>query len=231
MNMRALHLLRSAAIVALLAATSLVASAQMPNEYQLVKPPQPGGSNGQIEVIEFFSYACPHCSEFDPLLSKWRAAQDKDVVFKRVPVSFDRADWGAVGKLYLTLNAMGLSDKLDPAVFKAIQTDRVRLDDERARNDWLTKQGIDVRQFDNTWRSFSVDAQAKRALELIAAYKVMAVPTLEINGKYVLEGGDPHVLETATKLIAKERALHPAPAAESSIPAKSAKATKKSSRK
>lgn len=215
--------LKSAAMALLLLAGSFAASAQT-SDYQLVKPPQPGGQNGQIEVIEFFSYGCPHCNDFDPFLAKWRAEQPKDVVFKRVPVSFGRPEWDAFGRIYLTLNAMGLSDKLDSAVFRAIHVDRIQLDQEKARNEWLTKQGVDVRKFDDTMRSFSVNAQSKRADQQIEAYKIMAVPSMVVNGKYMVEGGDPRSLATVSKLVAQERAAHPAaPAAVEPAAKKSAK--------
>ncbi|MBS1208315.1 MAG: oxidoreductase [Proteobacteria bacterium] len=211
------HLLKLVAATALLALGSLTAQAQQP-AYQAVNPPQPGGINGQIEVIEFFSYACPHCDHFDPMLAKWRGEQAKDVVFKRVPVSFGRPEWAALGRLYLTLNTLGLSDKLDRAVFDAVQRGNVRLDDEKTRNEWLTKQGVDVRKFNDTWRSFSVDSLAKRAEQQSAAYKVMGVPSLAINGKFILEGGDPQALQTASSLVSRER-KGAAPATASPQPA------------
>lgn len=187
-----------------LAAAALAVQAQQP-AFQPVNPPQPGGSNGQIEVIEFFSYGCPHCSDFEPLLSKWRTEQKKDVVFKRVPVSFGNPAWAVLGRMAITLNTLGLSDKLDSAVFEAVQRGRVNLGDEKVRNDWLTKQGVDVKTFNNTWNSFSVDSQAKRAEQQTAAYKIMGVPSLSVNGKYTVEGGDPQSLQTVTRLINKER--------------------------
>lgn len=207
------HTLKFFAISALLALGGMTAQAQQQPAYQTLNPSQPGGSNGQIEVVEFFSYGCSHCDHFDPLLAKWRSEQAKDVVFKRVPVSFGNPAWGALGRIYITLNAMGLSDKLDSAVFDAVHRGRVKLDDEKARNEWLTKQGVDVRKFNDTWRSFSVDAQAKRAEQQANEFKVMAVPALAINGKYMIEGGDPQALVTASTLIGKMRGAAPAPAA------------------
>src|SRR5688500_12374476 len=31
-------------------------------EYELLTPPQAPLANGKVEVIEFFSYGCPHCA-------------------------------------------------------------------------------------------------------------------------------------------------------------------------
>ncbi len=186
----------------LIAGASLAAHADGVKE---LSPPQPTLPAGQIEVIEFFSYGCPHCSNFEPLLAKWRTQQKSDVVFKKVPVSFGRPEWGALGRMYITLNAMGLADNLTPAVFEAIHKDRIHLDDEKVRNDWLTKKGVDAKKFNDTWRSFSVDAQYKRAEQMSVSYKVMSVPNLVVGGKYLVEGGDPTGLTAVDGLIAKVR--------------------------
>lgn len=197
---------KSAVVAVLLLTGSLAASAQQ-TDYKLIKPVQPGGQNGQIEVIEFFSYECPHCSEFEPMLEKWLPRLGKDVVFKRVPVSFGRNDWGKLARIYQTLNAMGLADKLSGDVFRAIHVDRINMTEESARNAWLTKHGVDVRKFDDTMNSFSVDAMSKRAEQMSEEYKIMAVPSLTVNGKYLVEGGSPQALKVVDSLIAKERAV------------------------
>lgn len=173
--------------------------------YTNINPQQQGGSNGQIEVMEFFSYGCPHCFNFDPILTKWTAAQKKDISFVRVPVSFGRPEWQALGRLHITLKAMGLSDKLDPLVFSAYHNDRVKLGDEKIRNEWLTKQGVDVKKFNDTWRSFGVDSQAKRAEQLSANYRIQGVPSLAINGRFLVEGEGDQSLKTVDELIQRIR--------------------------
>src|SRR5687767_9945178 len=41
---------------------------------------------GQIEVIEFFWLACPHCFAFEPDLQKWQKSKAAYVKFSRVHV-------------------------------------------------------------------------------------------------------------------------------------------------
>jgi thiol:disulfide interchange protein DsbA len=173
---------------------------------QPISPQQPTSSPGQIEVIEFFSYGCPHCYNLDPHLRKWEASLKKDVAFKRVPVSFGRADWASLARIYTTLEAMKLAEKLSPLVFDAIQKDRVRLDDEKTRNDWLAKNSVDVKTFNDTWRSFGVDSLSKRYEQMAVSFKITGVPTLAVNGKFKVDGEGDDTLKTADALIAKERA-------------------------
>src|SRR5215472_1471406 len=85
--------LLSLAAAALCAGTPASAQLAEGHDYRLVTPARPTSSPGRIEVVEFFSYACPHCAKFNPLLSAWVAKQPKDVVFRRVPVSYGRDAW------------------------------------------------------------------------------------------------------------------------------------------
>jgi thiol:disulfide interchange protein DsbA len=175
-------------------------------DYSLLSSPQPSGVGGKVEVIEFFSFACPHCMELEPHLAKWRAAQPKDVAFRRVPVSFGRPDWATMARMYLTLNALGLSDKLDAKVFDAIHKERVNLGDEKTRDAWLTKQGVDLRKYGDTLRSFAVESMMRRSEQLSQSYKVTSVPSLYVDGRYAVEGTSLEgLLKTTGLLIAKVR--------------------------
>ena len=77
---------------------------------------------GKVEVIEFFWYGCPHCNEFEPYLEAWAKKQGPDVVFKRVPVAF-RDDFIPHSKMYHALDALGVAEKLTPAVFNEIHVE------------------------------------------------------------------------------------------------------------
>ena len=170
-----------------------------------LSPAQPGGAGGKIEVLVFFSYACSHCNKLDPVLEKWLKSQKDDVVFRRVPVSFGRASWANLARMYTTLDAMKLAGKHNPAVFDAIHKGQVRLDDEKTRNEWLAKSGVNVKAFNDTWRSFGVESLSRRNEQLVMAYKINGVPALAINGKYVVLGDDSDTLKAVDSLIAKER--------------------------
>ncbi len=185
-------------------------------DYTRLNPPQATEDPGKIEVIEFFSYACSHCNEFNPILMKWKEKLPADVVFKKVPVSFNRPQWGALAKLYYALEATGNSAKFDPVVFTAIHRDRENLFSDNAIQSWLVKQsGIDGKKVVEAYRSFGVQTWAKRADEMVMAYKIPGVPALVIDGKY-LAGGDTleKMLSITDELIAKARSEKQAKAAK-----------------
>ena len=205
MNRR--NLLCSLAAVAALAFSSAGFAQTKGKDYVDIVPPQPAGSNGAVEVLEFFSYNCPHCKDFEPFLKPWAAPLPKNVTFRRVPVGFGRPEWNATARLNITLTALGMAEQLDPLVFVAIHNDRVNFGDEAQRNAWVSKQGIELKRFNDTWASFAVDSQVKRAEQMARDYKVMGVPSLAINGRYLVSAGEKGAgLKVADKFIAQIRA-------------------------
>ena len=42
-------------------------------DYVRLKNAQPVETGKKIEVIEFFSYGCPHCNDLEPILDAWIA--------------------------------------------------------------------------------------------------------------------------------------------------------------
>ena len=198
------------AIVAALG-TSLPALAQTPGkEYTPITPAQPTDEAAKIEVLEFFSYGCPHCSDFHPLISAWVAKLPGDVVFKRVPITFGRAAWANIARLYYTLEATGDLARLDGEVFKAIHNDRINLFEELGIFDWVAKKGVDPKKFRDTFGSFGVMSKVKRGDQLAQAYKISGVPALAVDGKYMIMGKDfAEQLANADKMIAKARSEKP----------------------
>src|SRR5215472_36324 len=155
-------------------------------DYRLLTPARPTSSPRKIEVVEFFSYACPHCARFNPLISAWVAKQPKDVVFRRVAVSYGRDAWMNLARTYYALEATGDLNKLDGALFRAIHDEHRNLFEEQSIADWVGKQGGDAARFANAYVSFGVNNQTVQADQMTTDYLIDAVPTLAVDGRYVL---------------------------------------------
>jgi thiol:disulfide interchange protein DsbA len=65
-------------------------------DYTPISPAQPTDDAAKVEVLEFFSYGCPHCADFNPLVTAWAAKLPADVVFKKVPITFGRGAWESI---------------------------------------------------------------------------------------------------------------------------------------
>jgi thiol:disulfide interchange protein DsbA len=142
---------------------------------------------GKVEVIEFFSYGCPHCFALEPTLEVWAKRLPPDVMFKRVPVGFN-ALYTNYQKIYYALEAMGQVDAMHKKVFNAIHQQRLRLDKEADIAAFMTANGIDGDKFIEYYKSFSVQTKANQAQELSRRYKIDGVPSMAVQGRYVTSG-------------------------------------------
>ena len=172
-------------------------------DYRKIEPPQPTMSPGKIEVIEFFSYMCPHCNEFYPLVTTWAAKLPKNVVFRRVPVGFNRPPWINLARAYYALQASGDLDKLDGALFHAIHEEHLQLFDEPSLADWVARNGGNADKFAAAYTSFGVNNQTVQADQLVENYRIEAVPTMAVNGEYQAMGKNlAEILANTDRLIA-----------------------------
>jgi len=172
-------------------------------QYQVLKTPAPvDAPGGKVEVVEFFSYNCPHCAVFESTLEAWVKKLPANVVFKRVPVPFVGNDVEPKQRMYYTLEAMGKVDEFQAKIFLAIHTNNERLFGDDAILAWSQKQpGLDAKKFADLYKSFSVVSKAKRATQLVEAYKVSGVPSFGVAGRFYADGEMAGNMEGALKVV------------------------------
>jgi protein dithiol oxidoreductase (disulfide-forming) len=176
-------------------------------DYFTLNPPQTTESPGKIEVTEFFWYRCPHCYALEPQLQSWLKQLPKDAQFRRVPAVFND-DWAIDARIFYTLEALGQEERLHKALFDAIhQQGGARLKGEAYAKwaaEWLAKQGVDPKKYDETFRSFSVSTKVRRATQMTQAYRFDGVPALAVQGRYVVNASN-SMLSVADYLIGRLR--------------------------
>lgn len=193
-----------------LALASLSAAAlEAGKDYQAVPQPQPTSVKaGQIEILEFFWYKCPHCFTLEPEVNEWRKKQGKDVVFKRMPGILNES-WAVLGRAFYAMDALGVLDKLHDNLFEAIHVKGMDMKTADAFLDWAATQGVDRRKLADAYNSFSVNGQAMRAQQLGRDFRLNGVPAFVVNGKYVtsayMTGGHPQLFQALDQLVAMER--------------------------
>jgi thiol:disulfide interchange protein DsbA len=186
-------------------------------DYRYIDPPQQPSSPGKIEVLEFFSYGCPHCNEFYPMVSAWAAKLPKDVAFKRVATGMGRLPWTNLAKTYYALESTGDLTRLDAQIFHAIHDEHAPLIDETAISQWVAQHGVDPVKFKIAFESFGVNTKVNQSEDMVEAYKVEGVPSLTVDGKYLVLGNSfEELLTNADSVIAMDRAQRAAAAAAAS---------------
>lgn len=165
------------------AATAGAATIQENTNYRVL--PKQLVPQAQVEVIEFFSYGCPHCAHLEPFLQAWKKTLSPSVKFRRVPVVF-RPEWENLAKVYYTLDALGVPN-LESAVFQAIQKDNQNLADKAVFMGWLARQKVDVKKAQSIYDSFSINTRLMKGKTLAQEYRVEGVPLLIVGGRYLTD--------------------------------------------
>ena len=156
-------------------------------DYRPINPPQPVSGN-QIEVIEFFSYACHHCDDFEPLLNSWLASKPKGVSFTHVPAVFNNR-MIPQAKLYYALEEIGELSRLHSKVYDAIHREGKKLADRDQIMAWAAGHDVDMKKFEAAFDSFSVGNKTQRAIQLARNFRIPGTPYLIVNGKYLTGPG------------------------------------------
>ena len=150
---------------------------------------------GQVEVLEFFWYACPHCNAIDPQIESWLKTKPAYISFSRVHVTWNEAD-RSLARLYYTLQNLGKLGQLHSEVFKEIHVhgDPLLAPDpsnaavtEHMQAVFVRKFGISEADFTKAYHSFAVDTALQRADELVQRYRIDGVPTFVVNGKFIAD--------------------------------------------
>jgi protein dithiol oxidoreductase (disulfide-forming) len=217
-----------AAVASTVAAATSPASAATPAgtqwqegvNYTRLVPAQPTNVGaGQVEVLEFFWYACPHCYSLEPAVASWLKSKPGYVAFSRVPVLWNEGH-RSLARLFYTLDSMGKLNDLHSEIFKEIQVNNDPLIGpdpnnaaaaERVQLSFIKRFGISDADFEKEYHGFNVETALQRADQLAQRYRVTAVPTFVVNGKYITDvamaGGAEHperVMSLITDLAAQE---------------------------
>ncbi|HZQ74338.1 MAG TPA: thiol:disulfide interchange protein DsbA/DsbL [Burkholderiales bacterium] len=161
------------------------ALAQERPQYTELKPPQPTESGGKIEVIEFFWYGCPHCYNLEPTLEAWAKKLPADVALRLIPAVFNER-WAYDAAIFYTFDALGVLERVHRPFFDAIHRDRLRTDNPAALSEWLGKNGIDPKKFQETFKSFGVQSKTRRATQQTVAYKIDGTPAMAVQGRFTV---------------------------------------------
>ncbi len=191
-------------LIAALGLAPLAALAQPRFSYSELKPPQTVETGNKIEVIEFFWYGCIHCYSLEPLIETWTKHLAADTQFRRVPAIFNER-WARDAAFFYAFEALGVLDKVHRPFFDALHRDALRTDNPEALAQWLQKQGIEPKKFDDAVKSFGVQSKVRRAAQQTVAYKIDGTPAMAVQGRYTVsadQGGSREgILQTVDYLV------------------------------
>lgn len=193
--------------------------------YFLIDPPQPVATGDKIEVLEVFSYACPHCAHFQPYAEQIKQSLPAYAAFDYMPAVFN-ASWEPYARAYYTAQSMGVLAKTHQALFDALHRDHIPMRSIEDLAGFYAQHGVDRAKFLATAGSFEVESKLARAIDIVKNDGIDGTPSIVVNGKYRVTGasagGFPQMIELVDWLVKKEH-----DAAKPAKPAKPAKASSK----
>ena len=166
--------------------------------------------NGQVEVVEVFGYTCPHCAQFEPLITAWKRKQPADVRVTPVPAAFG-GYWETYARAFFAAETLGVLEKSHEQMFNAIHVARqLGLDATPEQiGKFYEQYGVDAKTFANTMKSFGVETKLNRAKQFATRSQIEGTPSIVVNGKYLVnvdQRGYEHMFNTVEHLAAQARA-------------------------
>lgn len=190
---------------------------------RLAPPQQTTVPSGKAEVMEVFSYGCPACNAFQPVMEKLRRSLPANAQLVYLPAAFNPAeDWPMFQRAFYAAQTLGIAEKTHVAMYDAIwKTGELSVVDKTtnqlrnplpsiadAADFYQRKAGIKKEDFLAAASSFGVDVKVKRADALVIAYGADSTPTIIVNGKYRLSpstaGGYNQLSALIKYLVAQE---------------------------
>lgn len=142
------------------------------------------------EVLEFFSYWCPHCYAFEPLVAQMKQKLDPGTKLNKVHVNFLRFTTKAIQdeatRALMIAKALKQEEKFNNAVFKYIHEQRASVAGLNDLRSLFIVNGVEAADFDKMSKSFGVNSMVKKNAKLMQTYArdLTGVPTFIVNGKY-----------------------------------------------
>ena len=175
--------------------------------YFPVNPPQPTATGDKVEVLEVFSYACPHCAHFQPYAEQLKQSLPAGAVFAYMPAIFNPS-WEPYARAYYTAESLGVLDQTHQALFDALHRDHLPMRTIDDLAGFYAEHGVDKAKFLATSASFEIESKLSRAQTIVKADGVDGTPSIVVNGKYRVTGasagGYPQLIELVDWLVQKE---------------------------
>ncbi len=144
---------------------------------------------GEPQVLEFFSFYCPHCYQFEQV---WHVSEGieknlpKNVKYVKYHVEF----LGPLGKqltqAWAVAIALGVEDKVSPLMFEAVQKKQSVQTPDDIRKVFI-EAGVKGEDYDSALNSYVVKSLVVQQEKAAADLGLQGVPSVFVNGKYMVK--------------------------------------------
>ncbi|MBW5826434.1 thiol:disulfide interchange protein DsbA [Yersinia kristensenii] len=154
-------------------------------QYQTLNKPL----TGEPQVLEFFSFYCPHCYQFEEVYHVPQAvkkALPEGTKMTRYHVDF----LGPLGKeltqAWAVAMALGVEEKVTLLMFEGVQKTQTVQTPGDIRNVFI-KAGVSGEDYDAALNSFVVKSLVVQQQKAAEDLQLRGVPAMFVNGKYMIK--------------------------------------------
>ena len=180
------------------------------SDYTAIAAPVPVATPaGTVDVVEFFSFACPHCLAFETPLEAWLERKAPEIRFRRSPVPFER-NFRNFQAMYFALETLGLAGTMPRRIFDAVHKEHLRLDKPEDIAAFMARNGVDAGRFMDAFTASGIAAKVTQADQLFDASGAGSVPMMMVQGRFLtspwMARGEARALAVVDRLAAEIRA-------------------------
>lgn len=142
------------------------------------------------QITEFFSFWCPHCFSFEPLVAQIKQKMDDKTTFNKVHVNFMGFTGpdvqNAATRAMLVGRSLNKEESMNQAIFQFIHVQKGTVTGLEDLKSVFVAQGVPAEEFDKLAQSFNVNSQLNNNNKTIDQYRehIRGVPNFIVNGKY-----------------------------------------------
>lgn len=153
-------------------------------------------------VVEFFSFYCPHCNSFEPIIKQLKTKIPANAKFQKNHVSFMGGPMGmSMSKAYATMLALKVEEKMVPVLFNRIHKMNTPPKDDAELRQIFIDEGVDAKKFDAAFNGFAVDSMVRRFDKQFKNSGLTGVPAVVVNNQYLVEAGSIQSLDEYFELV------------------------------
>ncbi len=148
---------------------------------------------GEPQVMEFFSFFCPHCYQFEHVYYVSDAVKKNlpaDTKVTKYHVDFLGGELGPVmTHAWAVAMALGVESKVTGPIFEGVQKTQTITDPASLKATFIKAADISAEDYDSAWNSFAVKALVAQQQKAASDVNLQGVPAIFVNGKYMVNNG------------------------------------------
>lgn len=154
------------------------------NHYDLIDGVEPRRPGSPIVIAEYFSYACIHCKNFDPLVKEFESTLPDDVKVDQLPVAFSPG-WALLARSYLALESIDGLKTNHERLFNAIHNSGRQFKSAEDIADFVSgKDGVTKARFTEAFESGAVRRRLSKIDASGRSSGITSVPSLIVDDRY-----------------------------------------------